>query len=447
MGDSADVVVVGAGVAGLVAAHMLEAAGCDVVVLEARDRVGGRVLGAEVAGARVELGGTWTGPGQDRIKHFAVSLGIGLKQPPAVGRSILLRGDERIELEPGRARRDYREGDDAGVLEAAVQALDEMGSSVPAETPWTAARAEEWDSLTFRGWLDANVSSSVARLLTHVHEGYLGRVSETSLLHSLFYSHANGGFAGLMGLGCEPHDLEIFVGGAQQIPQRLADRLEERVRLSAPVRRICSRERAVSVEGDGFRIDARRVIVALPPALAGRLEYDPAMPALRDHLTQRMLIRGRFRMSVVYPEPFWRTAGYSGNLTSDQIATSDQGLDTDAGVMSVMVGLDATQAWREWSIDERRRVIVDELVRGFGPQARGPTGYVELDWPSETFSRGCVSYCGPGVWTGYGSTLREPVGPIHWAASELATVFPGQIEGAVRSGEETAAAVLGAINV
>ena len=71
-----------------------------------------------------------------------------------------------------------------------------------------------------------------------------------------------------------------------------------------------------------------------------------------------------------------------------------------------------------------------------------PSVTPEVDWPSEEFSRGCVSYCGPGVWTGYGRALREPIGRIHWAASELASVFPGQIEGAVRSGHQAARAVL-----
>ena len=81
-------------------------------------------------------------------------------------------------------------------------------------------------------------------------------------------------------------------------------------------------------------------------------------------------------------------------------------------------------------------------MRAFGADARDPIGYVEMDWPSENFSRGCVSYCGPGVWTGYGRALRHPVGSIYWAASEQATVFPGQMEGAVRSGEFTATELL-----
>lgn len=92
MGGSVDVVVVGAGVAGLVAAHSLEAKGLDVWVLEARDRVGGRVLGAKLAGTTVELGGTWTGPGQERVKHFASLFGVGFARPRPAGGTFCCAG-------------------------------------------------------------------------------------------------------------------------------------------------------------------------------------------------------------------------------------------------------------------------------------------------------------------------------------------------------------------
>lgn len=261
-------------------------------------------------------------------------------------------------------------------------------------------------------------------------------------MHTLFYTQANGGFAGLMGLDREPHDAEIFKGGAQQIPQRLADALGERVRLSSPVHRITTIGDIVTVEGKGFWVRARQVIVALPPTLAGRVQYSPAMPALRDLMTQRIVLRGRIRIAVVYREPFWRNEGRSGNLTTNLLFVSDQGLGAGPGVLSASIGLDATQWMRELSSSERRRMVIEELALGFGPKAQEPIGYQEMDWPGEEFSRGCVSHCGPGVWTGYGRALREPVGRIHWAGSELATEFPGQIEGAVRSGETAAAAVL-----
>ena len=338
-----DVVVVGAGVAGLVTAHRLAEAGCDVAVLEARDRVGGRVFGADVAGAQVELGGTWTGPGQARIKALATALEVRFERPHGEGTSIVLQGDQRIELPAGSARRDYRNvpGVGTGELTAAVRQLDEMGRSVPADAPWSAPNAEEWDALTSRAWFAANVPNAVAGLITHTHEGYLGRVSETSLLHALFYTQANGGFAGLMGLDCEPHDAEIFTGGARQIPQRLADGLGTRVRLSTPVHRISVHHDTLRVEGAELRLSAQQVVVALPPMLAGRLQYAPPMPALRDQMIQRMVLRGRIRIALVYSEPFWRREGHSGNLTTDQLFVSDQApgpnLDPDVGgVCSVL---------------------------------------------------------------------------------------------------------------
>ena len=447
-----DVVVVGAGVAGLVTAHRLAEAGCDVAVLEARDRVGGRVFGADVAGAQVEFGGTWTGPGQARIKALATALEVRFERPHGEGTSIVLQGDQRIELPAGSARRDYRNvpGVGTGELTAAVRQLDEMGRSVPADAPWSAPNAEEWDALTSRAWLAANVPNAVAGLITHTHEGYLGRVSETSLLHALFYTQANGGFAGLMGLDCEPHDAEIFTGGARQIPQRLADGLGTRVRLSTPVHRISVHHDTLRVEGAELRLSAQQVVVALPPMLAGRLQYAPPMPALRDQMIQRMVLRGRIRIALVYSEPFWRREGHSGNLTTDQLFVSDQGPRSESGsgcgrgVLSASIGLDVSQRLRELTNAERRHLVIEELVRGFGPLAARPIGYREVDWPAEEYSRGCVSHCGPGVWTGYGRGLRESVGRIHWAASELATEFPGQMEGAVRSGEAAAAAVLAA---
>ncbi len=178
----------------------------------------------------------------------------------------------------------------------------------------------------------------------------------------------------------------------------------------------------------------------MPPTLAGRLTYDPPMPPLRDHLTQRMPIRGKIRVAVVYDEPFWRRDGLSGSAMTLMITAWAAHSTNDRGILSGLISISASRELSTRPADQRRQVIIDELVRAYG--AADPIGYEELYWEAEEFSRGCNSTMPPGVWTAYGPALRPPIGVIHWAGAELATEFPGQIEGALRSGEETARAVL-----
>jgi monoamine oxidase len=437
-----DIVVVGGGIAGLFAARTAARAGHSVVVLEARGRVGGRVYSAEVAGCAVELGGTWTGPGQDRVKALAAELGIDVVEHQPDGAGVYLSAAERHVSDPNTGRRGVvgAVASDAALVEAARR-LDTMAETVPVDEPWAAERAREWDIQTFAVWAEASLTPAVNEALTRLHEAYMGEATQVSLLNTLCYMRANGGFAGLLGLDGDPHDNEVFVGGAQQLADGIAAELGDFLHLNDAVRAISHGDDGVTVSGDSFSVSARRAIVAMPPTLAGRLAYDPPLPPLRDHLTQRMPIRGKIRIAVVYDEPFWRKDGLSGSAMTPMITAWAAHLTNQCGIISGLISISASRDLWTLPTDERRRIILDELVRAYGAGAAAPIGYRELYWEAEEFSRGCNSTMPPGVWTAYGQALRAAIGVIHWAGAELAIEFPGQIEGALMSGEEAAQAV------
>ena len=437
-----DTVVIGAGLSGLVAARELAAAGQEVCVLEARERVGGRTLNQDIGdGEIVEAGGQWVGPTQDRVNALIAELGLTTHPTHVTGENVLEWN--------GRVRR-YR-GTIPRVSPAALadfgQAqlrLDEMAKRVPLDAPWRAARATEWDRTTFGAWLARNTATSGAReLMRVVCEGVWATAAEdVSLLHFLFYVHSAGGLDTLVrSEGGAQQDR--VVGGTQLISVELAKGLD--VRLGEPVREIEWGADRVTVNG----ITARRCVVALPPTMQLRIRFDPPLPARRDHLLQRMPAGAVIKCHAVYDEPFWRADGLSGQGGSD-VGPANLVFDNSppGGRPGVILAfLEGPQA-RElgaWPAAERRRAVLDLLGRLFGPRAESPRAYYEQDWGAEEFTRGCYgAFLPPGTWTRLGDALRAPVGPFHWAGAEHATRWSGYMDGAVRSGEAAAAAVLGA---
>ena len=282
-----DVVVVGAGLAGLVAARRLRAAGREVAVLEARDRVGGRTLNLAIGEDKiVEIGGQWVGPTQDRALALAAELGVQTFPTHAAGENL-------VELD-GTIRR-YRgtiPKINPAILADVGQAqfrIDRMARAVPTDAPWRAAKAQEWDGQTAWTWIRRNTATRGARALLQlaVEAVWAAHPADLSLLHLLFYTHSAGNFDALIGTeGGAQQDR--FVGGSQELSLRLAADLGEAVRLSAPVRRIEQAGDRVRAMSDAVEVQARAAVVAVPPTLCARIAYDPPMPALRDQLTQRM---------------------------------------------------------------------------------------------------------------------------------------------------------------
>jgi monoamine oxidase len=194
-------------------------------------------------------------------------------------------------------------------------------------------------------------------------------------------------------------------------------------------------------------VTAARVIVAVPPTLAGRITYDPPLPAVRDQLTQRVPAGSVIKCHAVYDTPFWREAGLTGQATGDRgpvkVVFDNSPPAGSPGVLLAFLEGKAARRLNRVGPAERRDAVLGSLVDFFGPHAAKPVEYVELDWSEEEWTRGCYgAHFPPGVWTQYGPALRAPVGRIHWAGAETATVWSGYMDGAVQSGERAAAEVL-----
>jgi monoamine oxidase len=443
-----DVIVVGAGLAGLVAARQLIAAGRTVLAIEARDRVGGRTVNASIGAGKVtEMGGQWVGPTHERLLALASELGVETFPTHHEGRNLLdLRGKVRrykgtiprlaphVLLDIERARRKVRR--------AARQ--------VPADAPWTAAKAEALDSQTLHSWIRRAARTKKARALLEIATGtVMGTgTAELSALWMLSYVSSAGSFDALIDVeGGAQQDR--FVGGSQRISQRLGEELGGAVALASPVRRIAQDGAGLDVAGDGFEARAQRVIVTVPPPLAARISFTPSLGGRRDQLTQRMAHGALAKCAAVYPEPFWREQGLSGQAVSDHgpVTTTFDNSPPDGtpGVLlGFIAGAEAIRHARRSEAD-RRRVVLECFERLFGEQAAKPGIYLETAWAEEEWSRGGpVCSFGPGALVYCGEALRQPAGRIHWAGAETATVWCGYMEGAVRSGERAAEEVLDA---
>ena len=430
-----DTVVVGAGMAGLSAALMLTKAGQNCVVLEARDRVGGRAWSeTRPDGTVVDHGGQWVGVTQTRMLELIEELGVDLF--PSYDEGI---GNRSLG---GKEQEFVRLADMFTDLEA-------MAHELPQDAPWTHPRAAEWDSQSFYTWLDKRFGDTNARKLASlvVSALFTAEPQEISLLHWLIYIRSAGSIAQLTEVPGGAQEFR-FVKGSQELAKRMAEEIgQQKILLASPVRFIRQSDSGVEVVTDNRTIAADRVIVAAPIAVVERIGFTPPLPANRVQLHHRAIPGTVIKIHCVYDQPFWRERGSNGRNLSDSgpvtVTFDNSPSDERSGVIVGFVEGDPARDFRQLSADERRKVAMKCFVDFFGPEAANPKDYVETDWSNEEWTRGCFGSNFPtGAWTRYGDLLTKPVGRIHWAGAETSLVWMNYFEGAVRSGERAAQEIL-----
>ncbi|MFC7493330.1 MULTISPECIES: flavin monoamine oxidase family protein [unclassified Nocardioides] len=448
-----DAVVVGGGISGLVAARDLASRGHDVLLVEARDRVGGRVLNHHLAtgGAVIESGGAFVGPTQDRILALADEMGVATFPEYNEGNSVYVSSMlGRLEYS-GTVPPDPTILLDAALL---IARIDNMAAGIDVAAPWAHPRAAAWDAMSLGEFIRRNTvnAKGIGNLIrSWTQPGFGADPDEVSLLFTLWYVAASGNESNV-GTFSRNSDTangaqeRRFVGGSQLVPLRLADTLGDVVALGAPVRRIEQRDDRVVVQTDRGTVRAQRAIVACPPPLVLDIDWYPQLPTSRLQLLRHLDMGQLMKCDAVYERPFWRDAGLNGFGVNDsgaaRVVFDNSPPEGTPGVLLAFVGGSTWRTYGPMAVDQRRQAVLEGFAAMFGEQALHPVEYVEHDWTEEQWTRGGpTAFHAPGTMTTFGSAVRRPFGRVHWAGTETSTYWSGYMDGAVRAGERAAAEV------
>lgn len=441
-----DCIIVGAGYAGIAAASKLHDAGKNIIVLEARDRVGGRVNSHVLAesGVTVDLGAQWIGPKQEKMWSWVRKHQAEVYDCYDSGKNIF---DYKGSTSTYKGTIPKMNPIALIELGIAMSRLNKMSRLIPLGAPWTAGKAQEWDGITMETWIKRNLRTGQARMAMHtgLETVFAGQASEISLLHFLFYCHSGDSLESLLGVTGGAQQT-LFKKGTQHLLEQEAKPFQDKIYFNQPVKTIRQSESGVIVITDELEISASKVIVAVPPALCQKIHFEQPLPQRKAQLFQRMPMGAAMKCFAVYDKPFWRDKGFSGQFVSDRSpfhASFDCSKPNEQGIFLLFVEGAHARDFIELPPSERKAKVISELTYFFGREAENMIDYADKCWTEEEYSGGC--YAGnftPGSWTQFGQVLRTPVGNIHWACTETAVKWCGYMDGAIESGHRAADEIL-----
>jgi monoamine oxidase len=440
-------IIIGAGFSGIAAAAKLYKAGKPFLILEARERLGGRVHTQTLSsGATVDLGGQWIGPSQNRMYELIKEHGLSYFETYNEGKNILdLNGQMKhyVGLIPKM--------DVLSLINAQLflMGMDLMAKKINLEQPWILHSAADKDQKTLGDFLDQYTftKSSRAIIKAGLETVFASELNQISLLHALFYIKAGKDLNNLLNIknGAQLHRIK---GGMLQLAEKMAAPFKDNIKFNSAVTNIDVQNELITVSGNGFFYNSEYVIIAIPPTLSAEIKCNPPLTEPKISLLQKLPMGKVGKCFGIYKKPFWREKELSGQVVADdanpfQTFFDASPEDGSKGIILAFCIANRAEDFFSKPESERKEIALRSFMKYFGEEANNLQQYHDHYWADEKWSKGCyAAIYPPGIWTQYQDELRKPAGNIHWAGTETATEWYGYIEGAVRAGERAAAEIL-----